>query len=122
VNTDINYEVVLRNCNDKLNQWDETWRTEMERGSSSLLPPAASLILALHTAGGESFHTSFLALFRLYVRLFLNSFGIHASMLPVGILPSLSPLPQFDPVSDREVAKVPVWGCYRSVVQAPWIH
>ncbi|EDR14936.1 uncharacterized protein LACBIDRAFT_230018 [Laccaria bicolor S238N-H82] len=62
VNTDINYEVVLRNCNDKLNQWDETWRTEMER------------------AGGESFHTSFLALFRLYVRLFLNSFGIHASI------------------------------------------
>lgn len=29
---DINYEVVLRNCNAKLNKWGETWRSEMEEG------------------------------------------------------------------------------------------
>ncbi|KAJ7764486.1 fungal-specific transcription factor domain-containing protein [Mycena maculata] len=61
---DINYEVVLRNCNGKLTQWMDTWQAEMQR------------------AGGESFHFSFLSLFRLHVRLFLNSFGIQASMSP----------------------------------------
>ncbi|KAJ7632335.1 hypothetical protein FB45DRAFT_912180 [Roridomyces roridus] len=52
------------NCNGKLTQWMDTWQTEMQR------------------AGGESFHFSFLSLFRLHVRLFLNSFGIQASMSP----------------------------------------
>ncbi|KAJ7489970.1 fungal-specific transcription factor domain-containing protein [Mycena galericulata] len=61
---DINYDVVLRNCNGKLTQWMDNWQTEMQR------------------AGGESFHFSFLSLFRLHVRLFLNSFGIQASMSP----------------------------------------
>ncbi|KAJ7694084.1 fungal-specific transcription factor domain-containing protein [Mycena rosella] len=61
---DVNYEVVLRNCNGKLTQWMDTWQAEMQR------------------AGGESFHFSFLSLFRLHVRLFLNSFGIQASMSP----------------------------------------
>jgi len=56
--TDINYEVVLRNCNAKLNKWGETWRFEMSQ------------------ANGESFHISFLKFFRLYVRVFLNYFGI----------------------------------------------
>lgn len=37
-------------------------------------------------AGGEKFHLSFLTFFRLYVRLFLNSFGIHPSMLPVSVI------------------------------------
>ncbi|KAF5358156.1 hypothetical protein D9756_001799 [Leucocoprinus leucothites] len=55
---DINYEVVLRNCNAKLNKWSETWRFEMGQ------------------AKGESFHFSFLKFFRLYVRVFLNYFGI----------------------------------------------
>ena len=35
------------------------------------------------TANGEKFHFAFLSFFRLYVRLFLNSFGIQASMSPV---------------------------------------
>ncbi|KAJ7687571.1 fungal-specific transcription factor domain-containing protein [Mycena olivaceomarginata] len=61
---DVNYEVVLRNCNGKLTQWMDTWQAEMQR------------------AGGESFHFSFLSLFRLHVRLFLNSFGIQASLSP----------------------------------------
>ncbi|KAJ7098180.1 fungal-specific transcription factor domain-containing protein [Mycena belliarum] len=61
---DVNYEVVLRNCNGKLTQWMDTWQAEMQR------------------AGGESFHLSFLSLFRLHVRLFLNSFGIQDSMSP----------------------------------------
>jgi len=59
---DVNYDVVLRNCNGKLTQWMDTWQAEMQR------------------AGGETFHFSFLSFFRLYVRLFLNSFGIQPSM------------------------------------------
>ncbi|KAJ6496490.1 fungal-specific transcription factor domain-containing protein [Mycena vitilis] len=61
---DVNYDVVLRNCNGKLTQWMDNWQAEMQR------------------AGGESFHFSFLSLFRLHVRLFLNSFGIQASLSP----------------------------------------
>ncbi|KAJ7285568.1 fungal-specific transcription factor domain-containing protein [Mycena rebaudengoi] len=61
---DVNYEVVIRNCNGKLTQWMDTWQAEMQR------------------AGGESFHFSVLSFFRLHVRLFLNSFGIQASMSP----------------------------------------
>ncbi|KAF9002012.1 fungal-specific transcription factor domain-containing protein, partial [Cyathus striatus] len=61
-NNDINFEVLLRNCNNKLTDWDTTWRHEMER------------------ANGTKFHFSFLSFFRLYVRLFLNSFGIQSSM------------------------------------------
>ncbi|KAF8163053.1 fungal-specific transcription factor domain-containing protein [Crassisporium funariophilum] len=63
-NSDINYDVVLSNCNIRLTKWDDDWRHEMGR------------------AGGEKFHLSFLTFFRLHVRLFLNSFGIQASMLP----------------------------------------
>ncbi|KAJ2917594.1 hypothetical protein MD484_g2758, partial [Candolleomyces efflorescens] len=63
-NTDIDYAQVLRKCNDKLTTWDETWRAEMVK------------------AKGETFHLSFLSFFRLYVRLFLNSFGIQASLIP----------------------------------------
>jgi len=62
--TDVNKEVLLRNCNGKLTQWMDTWQHEMRR------------------ANGESFHMSFLSFFRLHVRLFLNSFGIHAAMSP----------------------------------------
>ncbi|KAF5391848.1 hypothetical protein D9757_001625 [Collybiopsis confluens] len=58
---DINYDVVLRNCNNQLTQWKETWNREMQR------------------AGGDTFHISFLSLFRLYIRLFTNSFGTQHS-------------------------------------------
>jgi hypothetical protein len=72
---DVNYDVVLKNCNGKLTQWMETWQREMQR------------------AGGESFHFSFLSFFRLHVRLFLNSFGIQASMTPASqASPSLQAL------------------------------
>ncbi|TFK55329.1 hypothetical protein OE88DRAFT_1642509 [Heliocybe sulcata] len=73
--TDVNYEVLLRNCNGKLTQWMDTWEHEMRR------------------AGGEKFHFSFLGFFRLHVRLFLNSFGIQASMSPTSrASPSLQAL------------------------------
>lgn len=29
---DVNYDVVLRNCNGKLTQWSDTWQAEMQRG------------------------------------------------------------------------------------------
>lgn len=60
--TDMNYDVLLRNCNGKLTQWGETWQREMQR------------------ANGEKFHFAFLSFFRLYVRLFLNSFGINGPL------------------------------------------
>ncbi|EIN07589.1 hypothetical protein PUNSTDRAFT_126610 [Punctularia strigosozonata HHB-11173 SS5] len=73
--SDVNYEVLLRNCNGKLTQWMDTWQHEMRR------------------AGGESFHFSILSFFRLHVRLFLNSFGIQASMSPTSrAVPSLQAL------------------------------
>jgi hypothetical protein len=31
-NSDINYEVVLSNCNARLTQWDDVWRQETEKG------------------------------------------------------------------------------------------
>ncbi|KDQ59395.1 hypothetical protein JAAARDRAFT_32954 [Jaapia argillacea MUCL 33604] len=72
---DVNYEVLLRNCNGKLTQWAEFWQHEMKR------------------AGGEKFHFSFLSFFRLHIRLFLNSFGIQASMAPTSrTSPSLQAL------------------------------
>jgi hypothetical protein len=78
--TDVNKEVLLRNCNGKLTQWMDTWHHEMRR------------------ANGESFHMSFLSFFRLHVRLFLNSFGIQAAMSPVSFRSPLS----CDPKTDRE--------------------
>ncbi|KAG7092200.1 hypothetical protein E1B28_008568 [Marasmius oreades] len=56
--SDINHEVVLRNCNGQLTMWMETWEQHMRR------------------AAGEAFHFSFLSLFRLYIRIFTNSFGV----------------------------------------------
>lgn len=35
--SDINYEVVLRNCNSKLTQWDESWRGEMNKGAYKMI-------------------------------------------------------------------------------------
>lgn len=39
--TDMNYDVLLRNCNGKLTQWSDTWQHEMQRGEwpPALLPP-----------------------------------------------------------------------------------
>jgi len=54
----------LRSCNGKLSQWMDTWQHEMRR------------------AGGDQFHYAFLNLFRLHIRLFLNSFALQASMSP----------------------------------------
>ncbi|KAH9483811.1 Protein priB [Psilocybe cubensis] len=61
--SDINHDMVLKTCNARLNQWDEHWRSEMQK------------------VGGEKFHHSFLSFFRLHVRLFLNSFGLQPSMV-----------------------------------------
>ncbi|KAJ3849259.1 fungal-specific transcription factor domain-containing protein [Lentinula lateritia] len=58
---DMSSEVVLRNCNSQLTQWNETWHREMQQ------------------AGGGAFHFSFLSLFRLYVRLFTNSLALRES-------------------------------------------
>jgi hypothetical protein len=59
---DLDRAVLLRNCNGKLTQWMGFWENEMQR------------------ANGERFHMEFLKFFRLYVRLFLNSFGLQGSM------------------------------------------
>ncbi|KZT03432.1 uncharacterized protein LAESUDRAFT_716247 [Laetiporus sulphureus 93-53] len=59
-NQDCNYEMLLRNCNQKLNGWLSNWWQEMER------------------ARGSSFHFSFMQFFQLHVRLFLNTFGINS--------------------------------------------
>jgi hypothetical protein len=80
---DVNYEVVLRNCNGKLTQWMDNWQTEMQRGRSRPHLNTDALLTINPPAGGETFHFSFLSLFRLHVRLFLNSFGIQASLAPV---------------------------------------
>ncbi|TCD70326.1 hypothetical protein EIP91_003955 [Steccherinum ochraceum] len=65
----------LRLCNGKLSQWSDTWQHEMRR------------------AGGDKFHYAILNLFRLHIRLFLNSFGVQASMSPSShVVPSGSAL------------------------------
>jgi hypothetical protein len=66
---DVDYDVVLRSCNAKLTNWADQWRAEMER------------------AGGDSFHLAFMNFFKLYDRLFLNSFGIQGSMVPNSRVP-----------------------------------
>ena len=33
--SDVNYDVVLGNCNRKLTQWMDTWEFQMKRGTSS---------------------------------------------------------------------------------------
>ncbi|KAG8745331.1 hypothetical protein FRC10_008348 [Ceratobasidium sp. 414] len=62
LHADVNYEILLRGCNSKLTQWMDLWHGEMKK------------------AGGQMFHFSMLAFFRLHVRLFLNSFGLQSSM------------------------------------------
>ncbi|THH27633.1 hypothetical protein EUX98_g6558 [Antrodiella citrinella] len=59
---DVNHSELLRQCNFKLNQWMEHWEDEMNK------------------AGGENFHIAFIRLFWLYLRLFLNSFGVQRAM------------------------------------------
>lgn len=57
-----NLDDLLRTCNGRLTQWMDTWHHEIRR------------------AGGEKFHLAFLNIFRLHVRLFLNSFGFQNAM------------------------------------------
>lgn len=68
----VNYDKLLSSCNGKLAQWMDTWQHEMRK------------------AGGETFHFSFLNFFRLLVRLFLNSFGVHGALASSS---SVSPSP-----------------------------
>ncbi|GLB35263.1 putative fungal specific transcription factor [Lyophyllum shimeji] len=70
---DVNYDVVLGECNAKLTQWADNWQHEMDR------------------AGGTKFHSSILRFWRLYVTLFLNRFGISPSS---GHIPSLQAISQ----------------------------
>ena len=73
--SDVNYEVLLRNCNMKLTQWQEFWHQQMQRAS------------------GQSFHHAFLNFFRLYVRLFLNSLGVQPYLRKCsGLAPSSTAL------------------------------
>ncbi|KAK7692426.1 hypothetical protein QCA50_004051 [Cerrena zonata] len=57
-----NLDDLLRTCNGRLTQWLDTWHHEIRR------------------AGGDKFHMAFLNIFRLHVRLFLNSFGFQNAM------------------------------------------
>lgn len=81
--TDMNYDVLLRTCNGRLTQWSDTWQHEMQRGRffSFLLWDCVRCIPCL--ANGDKFHFAFLSFFRLYVRLFLNSFGLQGPQLSV---------------------------------------
>lgn len=63
-NSQVNIDMVLKNCNAKLALWTSTWDHEMRK------------------ANGESFHFSFTNLFCLYSSLFLNSFGVQSSVPP----------------------------------------
>ena len=75
---DVDYNLLLRECNNRLNHWLQTWREEMRRGAllgdRFLLPGAHPA-----TAGGSCFHMSMLMFFQSHVRLFLNTFGIHST-------------------------------------------
>ncbi|KAG9124657.1 hypothetical protein FRC07_010735 [Ceratobasidium sp. 392] len=48
LHADVNYEILLRGCNSKLTQWMDLWHAEMKK------------------AGGQMFHFSMLAFFRLH--------------------------------------------------------
>ncbi|KAF8511146.1 hypothetical protein BU17DRAFT_54837 [Hysterangium stoloniferum] len=67
---DVNYDVLLTGTNQRLQQWNEHWMGTIKNSN------------------GSSFHTSLLTFFKLHVRLFLNSFGLHSSL--IGPAPSPS--------------------------------
>lgn len=46
--TDMNYDVLLRNCNGKLTQWGDTWQNEMQRGKLPLFFPLVGFGLMYH--------------------------------------------------------------------------
>lgn len=75
---DVDYNLLLRDCNTRLNQWSQTWREEMRRGALSMFACCCSGLIPA-TAGGSRFHMSMLLFFQSHVRLFLNTFGIHSS-------------------------------------------
>lgn len=75
--SDFNFDLLLGNCNGKLSQWSQHWERELQR------------------ANPERFHFSFINLFKLYIQLFLNSFGLQAAMSPASagrVNPSLQTL------------------------------
>ena len=73
---DVNHDGTLKTCNGRLHHWSVDWKEQLERA-----------------AGGQPFHWSFINLFHVYVRLFLNSFGIRSSLSPSSrARPSLEPL------------------------------
>lgn len=55
---DIDFRVLLGGANRRLNEWEDYWEPQMRQ------------------AGGTEFHVNFLRLFKLHVRLFLNSLGL----------------------------------------------
>ncbi|TCD60264.1 hypothetical protein EIP91_010443 [Steccherinum ochraceum] len=60
--SDANHTVLLQTCNKRMEEWMAHWETEMTK------------------AGGERFHVAFLRCFWLYLRIFLNSFGVHRAL------------------------------------------
>jgi len=79
-NADINYELVLTNCNNRLTQWDNHFQEEIKKGVKTCHRSCYALLSEHAANGGETFHRYFLTFFRLYVRIFLNSFAIQSSM------------------------------------------
>ncbi|EJD53417.1 hypothetical protein AURDEDRAFT_180917 [Auricularia subglabra TFB-10046 SS5] len=59
---DIDLDVLLNTCNNKLSDWMELWHTALQR------------------AGGQMFHFSVLCLYRLQTRLYLNGIGLDAAL------------------------------------------
>jgi hypothetical protein len=84
--TNVNYDVILRTCNNNLTQWSETWEQEMGRGQSCRYVPlkySSDFVFSSTATGEHKFHYAFLSFFQLYVKLFLNSFGIQTSLSSV---------------------------------------
>ncbi|KIJ27832.1 hypothetical protein M422DRAFT_190562 [Sphaerobolus stellatus SS14] len=70
---DVNYDVLLRSANHRLQQWADTWH-EVLRGGPS-----------------QAFHHSLLKFFKLHVRLFLNSIGLLSHLTGLGPGQYISP-------------------------------
>ncbi|KAG8997533.1 hypothetical protein FRB94_007626 [Tulasnella sp. JGI-2019a] len=58
---DIDFRILLGGANRRLNEWEDYWEPQMAK------------------VGGTEFHVNFLRLFKLHVRLFLNSLGLDNS-------------------------------------------
>ncbi|KZV91602.1 hypothetical protein EXIGLDRAFT_769749 [Exidia glandulosa HHB12029] len=60
--SDLDSDVALNSCNNKLSDWMELWHTALQRG------------------GGQMFHFSVLCLYRLHTRLYLNGLGLQMAL------------------------------------------